>query len=178
MQIFNLDSLKTFPYDERDKNVFFKVEEFKTRVIRLLPGENIPECEMASYVIFIVLEGEAEITVNTDKASLVKNQCLITEPSIISMQSKNGVKIIGIQIVKNLNYSFSFNLNTKERLELEIIVLDKDKRSALNFMRKYNFILNEAESLEYCTEWLKKIKKGEQEKLKIKFTDKGPRINI
>ena len=102
MQIFNLDSLKTFPYDERDKNVFFKVEEFKTRIIRLLPGENIPECEMASYVIFIVLEGEVEITVNTDKANLVKNQCLIIEPSIISMQSKNGVKIIGIQIVKNL----------------------------------------------------------------------------
>jgi hypothetical protein len=70
MQIFNLDSLKTFPYDERDKNVLFKVEEFKTRIIRLLPGENIPECEMAS--------------------------------SVISMQSKNGVKIIGIQVVKNL----------------------------------------------------------------------------
>ena len=78
--------------------------------------------------------------------------------------------------VENLN--FSFNLNTSERLELEIIVLDKDKKSALNFIRKYNFILNEAESLEHCTEWLKKIKKGEQEKLKIKFTDKGPRINI
>jgi hypothetical protein len=79
---------------------------------------------------------------------------------------------------KNLNYPFSFNLNAKERLELEIIVLDKDKKFALNFMRKHNFILNETESLKYCTEWLKKIKKGEQEKLKIKLTDKGPRINI
>ena len=45
-------------------------------------------------------------------------------------------------------------------------------------MRKHNIILNEIESLKYCTEWLKKIKKGEVEKLKIKFTDKGPRINI
>jgi len=102
MQIFNLDSIDTFPYDERDKNVFFKSKEFKTRIIRLLPSENIPACEMASYVIFIVLEGEVEIKVNTDKANLVKNQCLIAEPSIISMQSKNGVKIIGIQVVKNL----------------------------------------------------------------------------
>ena len=102
MQIFNLDSIDPFPYEERDKNVFFKSKEFKTRIIRLLPGENLPECEMASYVIFIVLEGEAEITVNTDKANLVKNQCLITEPSLISMQSKNGVKIIGIQVAKNL----------------------------------------------------------------------------
>ena len=102
MQIFNLDSIDTFPYDERDKNVFFKSKEFKTRIIKLLPGENIPECEMASYVIFIVLEGEAEITVNKGKANLVKNQCLITEPSKISMQSKNGVKIIGIQVAKDL----------------------------------------------------------------------------
>ncbi|MCL4386713.1 MAG: hypothetical protein M1479_07860 [Actinobacteria bacterium] len=102
MEIFNLDSIKTYPYEERGKNVFFKVNEFKTRIIKLLPGENIPECEMASYVIFIVLEGEVEIKVNTDKANLVKNQCLITEPSLISMQSKNGVKIVGIQIIKNL----------------------------------------------------------------------------
>lgn len=102
MQIFNLDSLKTYPYSERDKNVFFKVDEFKTRIIKLLPGENIPECEMSSYVIFIVLEGNVEITVNTDKANLVKNQCLITEPSLISMKSRNGAKIIGIQVVKNL----------------------------------------------------------------------------
>lgn len=79
---------------------------------------------------------------------------------------------------KNLNYPFSFNLNANERLELEIIVLDKDKNSALNFMRKYNFILNEADSLENCAEWLKKIKKGEEGKLKIKFTEKGPKINI
>lgn len=74
MQIFNLDSLDTFPYNERDKNVFFKIEEFKTRIIKLLPGENIPECEMSSYVIFIVLEGEVEITVNTNKANLVCRQ--------------------------------------------------------------------------------------------------------
>ena len=102
MQISNLDSIKTFPYEERDKNVFFKSKEFKTRIISLLPGEKIPECEMSSYVIFIVLNGEAEITVNKEKANLVKNQCLITEPSKISMQSINGARIVGIQIVKNL----------------------------------------------------------------------------
>jgi len=102
MQIFNLDSVKTYPYEERDKNVFFKADEFKTRIIKLSPGESIPECEMSSYVIFIVLEGEADITVNKDKANLVKNQCLITKPSLISMQSRNGAKMIGIQVAKNL----------------------------------------------------------------------------
>ena len=79
---------------------------------------------------------------------------------------------------KDKNLNFSFNLNASERLELEIIVLDKDKKSALNFMIKHNISLNEIESLKYCIEWLKKIKKGDNEKLKIKFSDKGPRINI
>lgn len=102
MQIFKLDSEKTFPYEERDKNVFFKVKEFKTRIISLLPDENIPECEMASYVIFIVLEGEVNVKVNKDEAKLIKNHCLITEPSKISMQSISGAKIVGIQISKNL----------------------------------------------------------------------------
>src|SRR4030042_7014916 len=101
MQIFNLDSIKTFPYEEKDKNVFFKSKEFKTRIISLSPGEKIPECEMVSYVIFIVLEGEANVKVNEDEAKLVKNQCLITEPSLISMESGNGVRILGIQIIKN-----------------------------------------------------------------------------
>ena len=79
---------------------------------------------------------------------------------------------------KDKNLNFSFNLNASERLELEIIVLDKDKKAALNFTRKHNIFLSETESLSYCIEWLKKIKKGEEAKLKIKFSDKGPRINI
>ena len=101
MYVFDLDSIDTFPYEERDKNIFFKTSGFKTRIIKLSPGEVIPEWEMASYVIFIVLEGEAEVKVNKDKATLSKNQCIITEPSTISMKSKNGVKIIGIQIAKS-----------------------------------------------------------------------------
>ena len=79
---------------------------------------------------------------------------------------------------KNLNYPFNFNIKANERLELEAIIIDKDKKSALNFIKKYGFDLDESQSFEYCTEWLKRIRKGEQEKLKIKFTNKGPRINI
>jgi len=57
---------------------------------------------------------------------------------------------------KDLNYTFSFNLDQKERLEIERIVLDKDIDSALNFIKKHNINVNEAESLKYCFEWLKK----------------------
>jgi len=101
MQIFNLDSIKTFPYEKRDRNVFFETKEFKTRMINLSPGEKIPECEMASYVIFIVIEGKSEIKVNGKKTVLEPNQCLITEPSLISIKTASGARLIGIQINKN-----------------------------------------------------------------------------
>ena len=79
---------------------------------------------------------------------------------------------------KEKNLNFNFSLNASERLELEIIVLDRDKDSAFSFIKKHNISTSEAESLKYCTEWLKKIKKGEEEKLKIRFSDKCPSINI
>ena len=79
---------------------------------------------------------------------------------------------------KDKNLNFSFNINAKERLELEIIVLDRDKKSAVNFTSKHSISLNENESFKYCTEWLKRIKKGEEKKLKIKLSGKGPSINI
>ncbi len=102
MKIFNLDSIEVFPYKDRDKNVFFNSKEFKTRIISLSAGEHIPECEMASYVVFIVIEGEVNVKVNGYEAKLSKNQCLITEPALISMSSINGARIVGIQISKNL----------------------------------------------------------------------------
>jgi uncharacterized membrane protein YraQ (UPF0718 family) len=37
MNVFDLNSIDAFPYKERDKNVFFKTGEFKTRNIKLLP---------------------------------------------------------------------------------------------------------------------------------------------
>jgi len=117
------------------------------------------------------LNSEIEIMV---KELLDKILLIIKDSDQIISDKRKLEKVDRLKI----NYSFNFNLNTKERLELEIIVLDKDKKSSLTFIRKYGFILNEAESLEYCAEWLKKIKKGEQEKMKIKFTDKGPKINI
>ena len=79
---------------------------------------------------------------------------------------------------KEKNINFNFNLSPSEKLELERIVLDKDTGSALSFIKKHNISASEAESLKYCTEWLKKIKKAEEERLKIKFSDKGPSINI
>lgn len=64
MEIFDLNKIKSYPYNDRNKNVFYATNEFKTRIINLAAGQEIPACQMASYVIFYVINGEAVITVN------------------------------------------------------------------------------------------------------------------
>lgn len=100
MEIFDLYKMQSFPYKQRDKNVFYLTKEFKARIINLQAGEEIPECEMASYVIFLVLQGEAIVTVNSEESVIDAGKCLISEPAVLSLKTKNGVRIIGIQINK------------------------------------------------------------------------------
>ena len=101
MQIFDCKTMASYPYGQRDKNVFYKAKEFKARITELKPGEEMPKCDMASYVIFYVVEGIAEVMVNQGKASIKEGQCLISEPATLSMKTDRGVKIVGIQIIKN-----------------------------------------------------------------------------
>jgi len=100
MQLFNLKTMKSYPYEERDKNVFYKAKELKVRIIELPPGGEMPTCEMLSYVIFYVIKGTAKAKVNQEKIILKEGQCLITEPAILSMKTQDGVKMMGIQIMK------------------------------------------------------------------------------
>jgi len=86
------------PYSEREKNVFYQSPRFKARIIELPAGGAMPDCEMASHVLFYVIRGEAEVQVNQEVASVKEGQCLISEPATISMKTEAGVKILGIQI--------------------------------------------------------------------------------
>ena len=101
MEIFHLSEIADFPYEQRVKNVFYQSDEFKVRIIVLQTGGEIPLCEMSESVIFYVLEGNVEVKVNAESAILKENHCLITEPATISMKSKNGARLMGIQIAIN-----------------------------------------------------------------------------
>ena len=100
MQVFDLKAMVSYPYGERDKNVFYKAKEFKTRIIELPPGGEMPICEMASYVIFFVVNGAAEVRVNQEIVNIKEGQCMIAEPATLSMKTENGVRIMGTQIEK------------------------------------------------------------------------------
>ncbi len=93
MEVFDLKEI------EGKKKIFGR-EEFKVRHVQLSEGEEIPPCDMSSYVIFTVLEGKVQISVDQDEARLEEGECLISEPGTYSMKTEKGAKIQGIQIPK------------------------------------------------------------------------------
>ena len=98
MKIFDLMNIDAESYECREKNVFFQNDLFKTRVIDLKAGQKIPDCQMACFVLFYVVKGEVLLWRNKESAILKENQVFITEPALISMETENGAKLMGVQI--------------------------------------------------------------------------------
>lgn len=98
MEIFNLMKLDAEGYENRRVNVFFQNELFKTRIIVLEAGEKIPECQMDSYVMFYVVQGEVLLRKNDETSTLNENEVFISEPALLSMETNSGARLMGIQI--------------------------------------------------------------------------------
>jgi hypothetical protein len=70
-------------------------------------------------------------------------------------------------------------LKPQDRLELEMLVLDEDAADAQGFLARFGAeILERDEALAICRKWLKKIRAGERGKLQIRYTDKGPTLDM
>jgi len=96
--VFNLKEIPIFPFAEREKNVFFNGDQFKARIIALPAGGTMPECQMHTAVIFYVVSGEVEVTVEGEARHLDAGHCLIGEPGRYSMQTSVGARMLGVQI--------------------------------------------------------------------------------
>jgi len=101
MKILDFNKILGFPYEERHKNVLYNTDDFKIRIIDLHENGNIPECNMESHVVFVVMHGQVDITVNGEKFSLTEKQSMTSEPGTFSMSTINGAKLMGIQIRKH-----------------------------------------------------------------------------
>ena len=98
MNIFDLMNLEAEGYENRNVNVFFKNDFFKTRVIVLKQGQKIPECQMNDFVMFYVVKGEVLLRKNDEESILKENQIFITEPALLSMEANTGARLLGVQI--------------------------------------------------------------------------------
>jgi mannose-6-phosphate isomerase-like protein (cupin superfamily) len=98
MEIFDLMKLIAEDFDNRNVNVFYENDLFKTRVILLEAGGKIPKCQMNSFVMFYVVKGEVLLRKNDESSILKENQVFISEPALLSMESTAGARLMGIQI--------------------------------------------------------------------------------
>ena len=97
MEIFDLLNLEAEGYEKRNVNVFFENDLFKTRVIVLEPEQKIPECMMDSFVMFYVVKGEVLLRKNDESTILKENNVFITEPALLSMETRTGARLMGVQ---------------------------------------------------------------------------------
>jgi len=81
-------------------DLLYQADEFKVRRIGLSPRDEIPPCKMPSNVVFYVVAGSAEVSVDGVRNSLCEGECLVTGPATLSMKSEEGATILGIQISK------------------------------------------------------------------------------
>ena len=98
MEIFDLKKMEKGPDGKQKSKLLFEKDGIKLRTIILGPDERIPPCDMTSRVIFHVVEGSVDITVNEETRCLREGFCIITEPATISMRADNGSRLLGIQI--------------------------------------------------------------------------------
>jgi len=96
--VFDLKTLQHYPYEQREKNVFFSGEGFKTRIIVLPPGGSMPDCQMPTAVIFHVVAGSVEVEVDGVKHRLDEGHCLVGGPGRFAMRTADGVRLLGVQI--------------------------------------------------------------------------------
>lgn len=101
MKTLDFNKITGFKYEERHKNILYNSDDFKIRIIDLTKNGNLPKCNMESHVVFVVMHGQVDITVNGEKFSLTEKQSIAAEPGTFSMSTINGAKLMGIQIQKH-----------------------------------------------------------------------------
>lgn len=102
MEIFDCMNLQAQGYENRKVNVIYQNETFKTRIIVLEAGGKIPECQMDTHVMFYVVKGEVLLKMNQEVSVLKENQVFISEPALLSMESADGARLMGVQIKSSL----------------------------------------------------------------------------
>lgn len=80
---------------------------------------------------------------------------------------------------QSITRQFPLGLKPQENLVLEMLVTDKDPKEALIFLTEHGIsVVEQEDPLRVCKDWFREIRRGEQGKLQIRFTDKGPTMDI
>lgn len=98
MNVFDLKTSTAYPLGEREKNVLYRGKGFKVRIVELLPEGEIPPCDMAQHVVFTVVSGTVDISVNDEIVHAQPSHCVVIHPATVAMKSASGARVMAVQI--------------------------------------------------------------------------------
>ena len=96
----NVKKLISFSQQEPYKEIFYDHGNLKAQVVGLKVGQIIPPCKMNNDVLFYVIEGEGEITVDNEKESLFPGISVVVPKAAgsRSISAKTDMVILAVQV--------------------------------------------------------------------------------
>ena len=99
--MYKTDIKKLINYNSQGpyKNIFYDHENIKAQIVCLKAGQQIPPCQMNHDVLFFIIQGEGEITVDNKKEK-IKPMISIIVPKKANSRSilaKTDMVILAIQ---------------------------------------------------------------------------------
>ena len=98
MNIYDLNKLELDPDAGGNCGVFFQNDLINARLIVLGAGDKISDSAVDTWVMFHVVKGEVQVTRNGETAVLKENQVFLSEPAVVSLESVQGARLIGMRI--------------------------------------------------------------------------------
>ena len=99
MKAVDTTMLVTYSTDGPSKEVFYDSGALKAQITCLKAGQVIPPCKMNNDVLFFIIEGEGEITVDdiTEKLKPGISVVVPKEAQSRSMQAQTDMVFLGVQ---------------------------------------------------------------------------------
>ncbi|OIO73707.1 MAG: hypothetical protein AUJ85_07300 [Elusimicrobia bacterium CG1_02_37_114] len=98
----DINKLIKYSDDKPQKEIFYDSGGLKAQVVCLKAGQIIPPCKMTNDVLFYIIEGNGEITVDNKKEALFAGVSVIVskEAESRSISAKIDMVILGVQARK------------------------------------------------------------------------------
>jgi quercetin dioxygenase-like cupin family protein len=99
MYKIDISGLIKFSKEAVTKNIFYDEGNLKAQIICLKSGQVIPPCKMNNDVLFYIINGEGEITVDNKKEKLKSLISVVPkEAESRSISAKTDMVILAVQV--------------------------------------------------------------------------------
>ena len=97
-----IKNLIAFSKEGPAKSIFYDEGNLKAQLMCLKAGQLIPPCKMGNDVLFYVIQGEGEISVDNEKENLFAGVSIVVprEAESRSISAKTDMVILGVQARK------------------------------------------------------------------------------